>query len=322
MKKLLARSRGPLAIVALAAAAAMCIVPAAHAAAHSTAASSAPCNLRYTISSCQSTDPTVTVSTYASGGSGGTVDCIFVWDFNWGDGNTTHATLTDPADGWKVTAQHIYAKPQTYTMAATGVAEGANCTLTPFVVTFTLLPAQPAPRFSPAVHWNRTSGRPGTLVTLTGKGWDPGGTVQAHSSSKGFFVGISSWTVNSSGGWKHYFSVGDAAPGQYKLTFTESSGHLKATGSFKIAVPQSTVGRFLAWLNACVEGQLQFDQTCQEEAYVLAHLKLDATTVLHCAEDLDSKLGIAVCVAELGASVAYGVYQIWQWWWTHKKPGP
>jgi len=106
--------------------------------------------LRHTISKCQSTDPTVTVSTYAYGGTGGIVDCTFVWDFIWGDGSPdTPVTLTDPHVGWKLTAQHTYTKPGVYTMTATGDAIGANCTLTPFIVTFTLLAPSPPPSNCP-----------------------------------------------------------------------------------------------------------------------------------------------------------------------------
>lgn len=162
MKRLVSWSGSLLLLAVLAVVAAMCTVSTAYAAGSSppsmgnaartmhpadslsTAASNAPCNLKHTISKCQSTDPTVTVSTYAYGGTGGIVDCTFVWDFSWGDGHSSPATLVNPHVGWRVTAQHTYAKPGVYTMTATGTAEGANCTLTPFVVTFTLLPPSPA----------------------------------------------------------------------------------------------------------------------------------------------------------------------------------
>lgn len=166
MRKIFARSRSLLVIVALVTVAALSGVSAADAAssspdagnaAQARAASSAQCNLRHTISKCQSTDPTVTLSTEATGGTGGIVDCTFVWDITWGDGQSAHATLTDPHVGWKVIAQHTYLIPNTYTVTATGLAIGTNCTLTPFVVTFTLLASPPAPPPCPAVNntvWN------------------------------------------------------------------------------------------------------------------------------------------------------------------------
>jgi hypothetical protein len=253
MTKRLVRSRGLLVIVALAVVAAMCTAATARAASSSpgarsaagartanTAASSAPCDLRHTISKCQSTNPTVTVSTLASGGSGGIVYCTFVWDFSWGDGHSSQATLTDPQVGWRVTAQHTYAAPGVYTMTATGEAIGDNCTLTPFIVTFTLLQKQPSPAYSPTIYWSRTSGRPGTFVTLTGNGWAPGGTVKVHLPAKGFLIGNSSWHVNSKGGWKQKFTVAGTKPGKYALSFTESSGNLHVSGHFTVpSVPNA-----------------------------------------------------------------------------------
>jgi cutinase len=162
MNKLFVRSRGLLVILTLTLATAMCTVSTASAASAppsagskagartaDTSPSSVPCNLRHTISKCQSTNPTVTVSTYAYGGTGGIVDCSFAWTFIWGDGHSTSVTLTDPHVGWRVTAQHKYAKPGVYTMTATGEAIGTNCTLTPFIVTFTLLASSPPPSSCP-----------------------------------------------------------------------------------------------------------------------------------------------------------------------------
>lgn len=176
MKKIFTRSRSLLVIIALVMIAAMAGIPTARAAtsapgtgnaAGARVASSAQCNLRHTISACHSTNPTVTLSTEATGGTGGVTNCIFVWDILWGDGQSTHVTLTDPADGWHVTAQHTYAAtPKTYTVTATGTAAGTNCTLTPFVVMFTLLPPSSSPPPPPSLP---TTPSP-DFVCVTGPG--------------------------------------------------------------------------------------------------------------------------------------------------------
>jgi hypothetical protein len=152
MKRFITRSKGLLLVAALAVLAALCTGYPAHAAASSgtgrvsaaassnAAASSTPCNLTHSTGLCQSTDPTVSVSTLATG----TVsDCTFSWTFNWGDGDSTPATEVDPPDGWSVVAHHTYGKPGLYTLTATGYATGANCTLTPFTAMFRLLSASP-----------------------------------------------------------------------------------------------------------------------------------------------------------------------------------
>ena len=152
MKMIFGRSRSLLVIVALMMIAGMSTVSTARAASSppgtnaARAASSAQCNLRHTISTCQSTDPTVTLSTEATGN---TSSCTFVWDLSWGDGHSSQSTEIDPADGWKVIAQHTYAStPNTYTVTATGTPSG-GCTLTPFVVTFIL--TNPAPPVNPRI---------------------------------------------------------------------------------------------------------------------------------------------------------------------------
>lgn len=334
MNKPFVISRGLLVVVALALVSAMCTASTADADSSpgsvsrtgvriaDMAPSSAPCNLRHTISKCQSTDPTVTVSTYAYGGSEGIVDCTFVWDFSWGDGHSSPATLTDPHVGWRVTAQHTYAKPGVYTMTASGEAVGDNCTLTPFIVTFTLLQKQ-APRPSPKIHWSQASGRPGKLITLTGSGWIPGGVVQIHLPEKKFLIGITSWHVDSRGNWKEFFAEGDAPPGKYKVSFSETSGHLKVTDGFTVLDSPNLTERFSNWIDACYHGKLKSDPSCTDALDEAAHQKLSFTSILSCITELvkSPKKGIAICFAEDGIPIARWVYNTWQSWWAH-KPGP
>lgn len=331
MKMLFTRSRCLLAIVALATMAATSLALMAHASSPSpgpgnaagtratgtnyAAASDAQCTFR-SGPTCQSTDPTVTISTYSTGN---TSDCTFLWNIDWGDGNSSlNLTLVDPPSGWDLLAQHTYSVPGVYTITLTGETAAGNCTTTDGVVTFTLLRAQPSP--SPQVHWSRISGRPGTLVTLTGNGWVPGATVRIHLPSKGFFYGSTSWRVGSHGDWKQNFAVGDARPGSYKVSLGEASGHLQVTGTFKMLAPSGIVERFIKWLNACVDGQLsQIDPGCKQAAYDLAGLGLDPASIFSCSEELPNVFGVAACLGEKGA---YAIYKIWHWWQTHHKPGP
>lgn len=245
-KRVFARPRSLLLVLALAVVAALCTVSTARAASPAgsagngttasakMAASDAPCNFQGD-QTCQSTDPAVTVSTYQTGD---TSSCTFVWNIDWGDGqSTTDLVVTGPPSGWAVLASHTYAATGTYTISLTGEVADGVCTLTPFSRTFTLLaspPPAPPPAPSPKIHWSRTSGRPGTLVTLTGSGWAPGGTVQLHLPSTGFFIGDSSWKVASNGTWKQSFTVAGTKSGAYTLSFTEASGNLRVTGSFRV----------------------------------------------------------------------------------------
>lgn len=98
------------------------------------AASSTPCNFQ-DAQTCQSTDPTVTVSTYQSGD---TSACTFDWNVDWGDGQSSPFELVNPPDGWVVLGQHPYAAPGTYTIAFTGHTKAGNCTASDFTRTFTL----------------------------------------------------------------------------------------------------------------------------------------------------------------------------------------
>jgi hypothetical protein len=170
MRKISARSRGLLVIVALATITAMCTVSTARAASSpagaggmSTAASHGPSSFTVSaapsgqctfvnVSTCQSTDPTVALNVYYSGD---TSDCTFTDDVSWGDGDTSqNLVVIDPPDGWQVLAQHTYATSGVYSITETGQATN-GCTVTPFTVTFTLLAAPSAS--CPAVSnpiWN------------------------------------------------------------------------------------------------------------------------------------------------------------------------
>ena len=96
MKRLIARSRSLVLVVALAVVAAMCTVSTANAASsasaapHDPAASSTQCNFMESLTTCKSTDSTVS---YTDNAHGDTSHCTFVFHLTWGDGSPT-TTLT------------------------------------------------------------------------------------------------------------------------------------------------------------------------------------------------------------------------------------
>ena len=249
MKRRITRPRSLVLVVALAVIAAMCTVSTAHAASpgggagglhptssHATAASDTPCSFVPSLT-CQSTDRTIALNIDYYGEQSG---CTYAWHVDWGDGNSQDFTVTEPADDYVFLANHTYSTtPRTYTITVTGQVTVGTCTANPFTAQFTLLaPPPPPPAPSPTIYWSQISGRPGTHVTLTGNGWVPGGTVQIHLPSNGFFTGNSSWHVDSNGTWTQNFTVGNTTtPGMYKLSFSENSGHLLVTGSFRVLLP-------------------------------------------------------------------------------------
>ncbi len=243
MKKLITRSRSLVLVAVLAVMAAMCTVSTAQAASpgggaggihttssRATAASGTPCSFVPALT-CQSTDPTIALNIDYYGEQSG---CTYAWNVDWGDGNSSAFTVAEPAVGYVFLANHTYKTAKAYTISVAGQVTSGTCVANPFTAQFTLLTPSPPPALAPTIYWSQTSGRPGTHVTLTGNGWVPGGIVQIHLPSKGFFTGKSSWHVNSNGTWKQNFTVADSAPGTYTLSFTETTGHLHVTGSFRV----------------------------------------------------------------------------------------
>ena len=236
MKKLVTRSRSLVLVAVLAVVAAMCTVSTAHAAppGSGAAASDAPCNFQ-SDPTCQSTDHTVTVSTYQYGD---TSACSFVWNVDWGDGQSTqNLVLTDPPGGWTVLAQHTYANPGTYTISLTGETTAGSCTLTAFSKTFTLLAPTPPPSASgKACVFNAPTG--GVTITVLGKkifisghvGWaylaDPTTGTWEYGANEGYThkYGDRSRTWLAQGNWADVISVFKNAlsgyhPGNYYTTY-------------------------------------------------------------------------------------------------------
>jgi hypothetical protein len=137
--------------------------------------------------------------------------------------------------------------------------------VSPWYVCTTTPKSQSAPQ--PTIYWSRTSGPPGTHFTLTGNGWVPEGTVRVQFPSNGIFYGRVSWPVDSHGYWQQNFSTGDTPPGKYKLRFSETSGRLHVTGSFKVLVaptPETfTWGDYLTYLEQWSAGFAGADESLE-----------------------------------------------------------
>ena len=147
MKRLIARPRSLLLVVALTVIAVMCTVSTANAASfasavpHDPADSSQPCNFVQSLETCQSTDRTVA---YYNTAHGDISHCTFVFDVTWGDGGGAAKTLTDPTDNQYLIAEHTYAGPGVYTITVTVRVTAGTCTGINSVHIFTLLKPSPA----------------------------------------------------------------------------------------------------------------------------------------------------------------------------------
>jgi hypothetical protein len=97
---------------------------------------------------------------------------------------------------------------------------------------------------NPAVKFSATSGSKGDVVTVTGNGWAPGGTVTAHL--KQHPPGAQSFNGNakvaSDGTWEKRFQVGERPAGDYVFAFEEKpecSVQVTETFTVEQATPQN-----------------------------------------------------------------------------------
>lgn len=97
---------------------------------------SAPCTFVPT-QNCLSTDHTVGLNIEYYGD---TSACTFVWNVDWGDGNSDqNLKVTDPPDGDVLLTNHTYAAAGTYTISVTGDVTSGTCAADPFTRTFFLI---------------------------------------------------------------------------------------------------------------------------------------------------------------------------------------
>lgn len=135
-------------------------------------ASDAPCSINYQSTTCQSTDPTVTVDNYFDGNESG---CSYSSAVSWGDGqSTTNVLYTDPGDGYDLLGNHTYAAAGTYTISVTLELTAGDCTANGFTAQFTLLAPSPTPSPTPSTSSPPPPSLPTqpspTFVCVTGPG--------------------------------------------------------------------------------------------------------------------------------------------------------
>lgn len=186
-----------------------------------TSASSTPCSFN-PATTCQSTDPTVTENVYYYGD---TSACSFVWDVNWGDGQSTaNLAYTDPPDGYLFLANHTYKAAGKYNISITGQVTSGNCVANPFSAQFTLAAPSPSLSGRACVFNAPNGGEP--LPTFHGwvmsghVGWaylaDPATGTWEYGANEGYasYYGGSSKTWLAEGSWANVISAfKNALPG-------------------------------------------------------------------------------------------------------------
>ena len=120
--------------------------------------------------------------------------------------------------------------------------------------------------------------------------------MRIHLPSNGFFSGNSSWHVNSNGTWTQKFTVVDITPGKYALSFTETSGHLRVTGSFRVL---SAPNAGQDW-SRCQKGSCAIAIDHQRTQVLIAILNGTSTSILYYAAG-------EFCLRYLGPIAAYCV---------------
>jgi hypothetical protein len=96
----------------------------------------APCNFIPSLTTCESSNNTITLRTYDYGDNS---RCTYIWNITWGDGHTTSDVVQkDPPDGYNLLAGHSYVAPGKYTITDIGKVTAGTCQVASGTHTFTL----------------------------------------------------------------------------------------------------------------------------------------------------------------------------------------
>ncbi|WP_022891305.1 GH92 family glycosyl hydrolase [Agromyces subbeticus] len=130
-------------------------------------------------------------------------------------------TVTVPAD----------AAPGLYAIVATG-AESAM----PATATVNVVPDETDPVYTPQLHSDSTSGRPGDLVTVTGEGFAPGEkiTVEVHSDP----VVVGTATATARGAFSLTFTLPDVPVGAHRVVVTGETSAVPVSFAFEVLPAQ------------------------------------------------------------------------------------
>ena len=103
----------------------------------------------------------------------------------------------------------------------------------------------------PTITLTPTCGGPGTIVTVTGTGFNPvSGTCTIVSSPPGL-IGVAACTVQGTGTVSGYFLVAGGASGIYAVTVTGTGGET-ASAVFTTPCPAVAVGGFVEPVNKLI----------------------------------------------------------------------
>ncbi|MGH3252930.1 MAG: cutinase family protein [Trebonia sp.] len=195
--------------VTLAAAAALSSGTVAHAAPAAT--SSTPCSFN-PVTSCQSTNASVTLNSHYTGASA----CTFTWQITWADGTTSDVTDTDPADGYQPHAKHTYAKAGAYHIIVTGQVTAGDCSAANGDYNFTLVKTTPKCSTKPVVYYVHGIGQGPTVshpqlsqsATLDTFNQDLGETIYSYTYTAKPVLYPAADGFNLLGTWDTYMNDG------------------------------------------------------------------------------------------------------------------
>ncbi|WP_240037276.1 GH92 family glycosyl hydrolase [Orlajensenia leifsoniae] len=136
------------------------------------------------------------------------------------DGTIT-TTVTVPTD----------AAPGTYALVATGADSRM-----PATATVTVVPEETTPVYTPQVHSDATSGRPGDKVTVTGEGFAPGEKITVEVHSDPVVVGTAEATAR--GAFSVTFEVPEVPVGDHEVVVTGDTSDVPVSFAFEVLAPQ------------------------------------------------------------------------------------
>ncbi len=147
----------------------------------------------------------------------------------------TPVTATIQADG----AGHIQTTltvpsdtvPAIYPIVATG-AESKM----PATATINVVPPVVTPVYTPQLHADSDSGRPGDLVTVLGEGYAPGEQITVQFNSDPVTVGTA--TASDRGAFSLTFTVPQVAVGGHTIVASGATSQASASLSFEVLAPQ------------------------------------------------------------------------------------
>ena len=238
---------------------------------------------------------------------GGSADCTFVWDVDWGDGHTTsNLEVVGPANGYRLLAQHTYLATESYTIAVTGLVTIGNCVANAFTATFTLQASPPPPSHmsGKACVFNAPKG--GFTVTVGGE------HISGH-------VGWAYLADPASGIWEYGANEGPINLNPKHFNDTSRTWHAQGTWAdvltaFKEALPRS--GRNKGYYHPAkyYASYRCVSTTVSHPAAALSIVKTQAGEV-YSIPDYDCLAQVVEVLATYGAPISEHAYLLNPYYW-------